>query len=626
LLTSFPDPTPEKADKPDEPESFAACSPPDVRTPPSFQIALRQPLRTCLIPVALGDDIDIPALRIGCVKVRDLSLEFAIDMRYTQLWNLIKLGIGDLSSTMGLAPGERLTLEFQSTQRRLLEQSSVDSSEEMTSEESTKIDKEAMNVTRASSRTQNWHVDGGGSFSIGGLGVNASAGVSTSTTKSAQSTIDHVTESSKKSAHNLKTMHKIEVRGVAETILTNRMTRTVHNPYRDRTMSLNVFQLVKHFVIETLLSEVRPVLLIEIRRLAFDDEFVVANGDFLRQELTDPTLTGELPQSTRGALPLLTGGTVEAQRVAKFALKYLYDVPNVFNLPHIRRPFFGTDLGDPNNPSTSFDASRERSGFDDANGDGDSPRGGTAGAIFTTLNVFYKAYQDRLANDPLAPDEVALAGTLAADLASRWTTLQADEKLATWLQDNSNFTEIFRRLSGFLAIVNGMLTPLLARVEAEKARAAERESDLFALQRLKSHLDCNRHYYIQRFLAYLSRKTLGLGITDFVDLLFGRTGISAVVAGGFDMERAFVDRDTIVVPWHRGLSEDELRVISDAVGPGNSRFSFSDVVPKTAALEVPTDGIHLEVAPGACILEDLPEADGSGFELSVKDAVVKCGP
>jgi len=86
------------------------------------------------------------------------------------------VGLGDLSSTIALAPMEQLTIEIRNSQRRLLEKQTLDSAEEMTSTESTTIDKEVLNVANSSSKTENWSVSGNGSFSLGGvgnLGVNA---------------------------------------------------------------------------------------------------------------------------------------------------------------------------------------------------------------------------------------------------------------------------------------------------------------------------------------------------------------------------------------------------------------------------------------------------------------------
>ncbi|MEK7248681.1 MAG: hypothetical protein AAB092_09450, partial [Chloroflexota bacterium] len=198
------------------------------------------------------------------------ELSVGFDLRFEQTLNLIKVKIGDLSSTMALAPAETLTLELQSTQRRVLDQTTVDSAEVQDQTESTTLDKEVVSTARMSSRNNSWHVDGGGSFSLGRVGFNISGGVQQAITETTQSSTEHITEATRKSAHSLKTLHKIEVRGISETVVSNRMTRTITNPYRDRSLAINVFQLVKQFSVGVALAEVRPVLSIDVRALEFD--------------------------------------------------------------------------------------------------------------------------------------------------------------------------------------------------------------------------------------------------------------------------------------------------------------------------------------------------------------------
>src|SRR5205085_11714278 len=108
--------------------------PPDTRFPPSFQVQFRRPVALCsLLRPPDPDAPPFPDLYVACVKIKRsqggalrLDFAFGLDLRFDQGWNLIRAGIGDLSSTMALAPGEQLTVEFQSSQRRVLDRSSLD--------------------------------------------------------------------------------------------------------------------------------------------------------------------------------------------------------------------------------------------------------------------------------------------------------------------------------------------------------------------------------------------------------------------------------------------------------------------------------------------------------------------
>ena len=52
-----------------------------------------------------------------------------------------------------------------------------------------------------------------------------------------------MTESTNKAAESLTLLHKVEVTEVSEFETTNRVTRKIENPYRDRSLHLRVFDL-----------------------------------------------------------------------------------------------------------------------------------------------------------------------------------------------------------------------------------------------------------------------------------------------------------------------------------------------------------------------------------------------
>src|SRR6266568_165859 len=81
--------------------AFPACSPPDIRIPPQFVIPLRRPMLLCSFDVPIGDGVDTPFLQLACVKLASLEVSLGIDLRFEQIWNLQRLGLGDLASTMG---------------------------------------------------------------------------------------------------------------------------------------------------------------------------------------------------------------------------------------------------------------------------------------------------------------------------------------------------------------------------------------------------------------------------------------------------------------------------------------------------------------------------------------------
>jgi hypothetical protein len=681
VLGTFSDrPGPQVAkpkEKPADPVAFDPCAPPDVRTPPQFLVPFRRPLLFSSLSIIVDPSgkpldpdnphLDFGPLRFNCVSPSQVLLYFALDLRLEQVWNLLRLSIGDLSSTMTLAPLEELTLEFMTSQRRVLEQNRVDSAEEMTSTESTTLDKEVVNTVASATKTREWHVDGSASFGIPKkLSAEVGAGIRNSTTETTQTTIDRTSEVTQKSAHNLKTLHKVEVKGVTEGLTQNRLTRKVKNPYPDRTLALNVFQLLKHFDVETRLVEIRPALIIQVNCLEFDAAFVLSNTDFLRAELLDPGLVEELPTSLQAVESGASGNLEQTRAIAKQALRYLYDEPVIFNIHDARAALQprggGPAINDPaNSVQVGFDAELNFDlpdavfnpavrGFATGSGISDAVAN-NLGTIFTTLGFIYKVYQD-IQTGPNAAQElddqvIGLVTALANSAGRDWLAIVAasipdvkeiedDEKsiprVIRNVLDNQAFTEIFRRFSGFLALVNDFVKPMGGTPEAEAQAVQNQRAANRALTRLLQHLQCNCNYYTERFLAFRAERTANQAIVDFVNQVLSRVGgssgglLGTLPTAIFDVEHAFLDQRQIVVQGTAALRAKEIDAIADVASPDErGGFNFDTIQSAVLKdLQVPTDGIHLEVAQGGCELADVPPPQLS-LSASIHDASLNIG-
>lgn len=612
------------ATSPRDPQALNLCAPVNARVSPQFKVTHERAVYGEELPISIGDDIEpgFPQMRVGCIKVtipNGISVFLGLLLLMEQIWDLQDVAVGDLSYATSLVPGEQLTIQMQNTQRRVMEKTTLDQSEEMTSEESTTVDKEALNVTRSSTKTEKWHVNGSGRISIGNplslggqLGIDA--GFNSAVQQTAQVTMDQIHESTKKSAHSLKTLHKVEVRGFTEDLFDKRMTRVIRNPYPDRTLSLNVFQLVKHYQVTTQLGDKILALIISVNSLEFDDQFIGSYVDFLRNHLLDPNLGDELSLAFQGSQLTIAGfhglqlSVERAREVAKMSLHYLYDEPNVFNLPHIlTSDVISRDLGDPNPPGTSYDASRVGSGFIDSLGPEDRKRGDIA-RLFTILNMYYKIYKDMVTLGNIDEYAVDLALSLAQGAGPLWKVTEHEDRKITDILDNGEFTECFRRLSGFLALVEGMLKPVMS-IGEEKEELQKRAAALNALKRIKNHLRCNRDYYIQKFLIHLERSTESNTIIEFVDLVIERLNVPVTLKQQLrqllDIRRAYIDRQQIIVPAYRPLSLGQVIEFTNSLS-GRAVPDPIANLSRTDQVEVPCDGMHLEVAQGLCQLAEIP--------------------
>jgi len=130
-------PSTKRKQTPTEPSDavLPPCAAPDLRTNPQFVVPLRRPILLLslgdIVALAnLGIDVTpLPVPTLSCVQPKRIIGSIALDERFEQKWELDHVSIGDLSSTIGLAPREQLTLEFQTSQRKLMDRSVVDSAD-----------------------------------------------------------------------------------------------------------------------------------------------------------------------------------------------------------------------------------------------------------------------------------------------------------------------------------------------------------------------------------------------------------------------------------------------------------------------------------------------------------------
>ena len=647
---------------------------PPQRTGAVFELQYRRPI----LLVEAGDQI-IPAslLYQSLPTLAELSgatytlngVYFAFDTRFSQGWNLVDVFIGDLATTIALAPLEQLTVEVVSSQRKVLDQSTMDSTESVTSSESTTADKEAVNVVRSASKTEGWHVDGTATVSVGYASGSISAGYAKSVTESNQQTINHVSEATRKSAKNLKALHSISVRGVTETFVQSRMTRVLKNPFFDRTMAVNVFQLVKRYSITTDLADQRGAFVVRIESMNFDPDFVQDHVQFLQQYLLEPTLVDSLPSAIQGAKPLVQSGAFDtAVSMSKLALDYLFNLSgggpppppsNILNL-----------LVDPNNPNvdqndpiqsfanqTAVQAGNEQSGlsvgdivlgvftgglsltaeaavnaYDEFKKNELSMRWSSgfdtavrtkASALFMTLAYFNAVVRSSLPdttqpNSPMTPilaiekgkNAILLANALAADLSDQWDKLYPDPLKSDELHammSSRNYTEVFRRVPGFLAMTRQIVRPLVEPAGEDSAASAAHNQDVFNLNRLIGHLESYAEYYTSRYLDYVSSVTNGESIAQFARGILDNVVFPFKFRKeDFDPDRAFIVRRDVVIPGFGVLSQQDTLAIGRTLGVTASTLVASPV-PTVDNLDVPCEGVHLEAVAGVNVMANVPQ-------------------
>jgi hypothetical protein len=468
-----------------------------------------------------------------------------------------------------------------------------------------------MNVARSSSRTNNWSLSGQGSFGLGSFSVGAAGSVSETLTNTANSSAERVQESTSKSSEQLKTLHKVEVRESVETTAETGLTRVIENPYRDRSLRIDIYELQKAFCVEFSLIAIAPCIAVDVYSFEFDERFVRTNGGFLADNIMDETLGAELAQALAltEQLDEFDERRARAQALALTALSYLYETHNVFGFAATDNPrlqsargdlFGGLPAGwDENDPAGSFTLPLQTwSGMQDAEDNKST-------LVFTTLAVYRRLYIDMVTgagDDELGLD---LALSLESTLGPLWMSAEGGEdgSPATNLNDWEQATEVFRRLAGFVSFVSGVVRPLV-RPTDEASEAASRRAR-FVIGRVVEHLICHRRYYTERFLWYMAERSHSRTLTDFSRwLLEGRLDVSdPSVLEFFDPSAAYLDKSSVLIPLRESVPPEDLQGIIGK--PTHEPVPEPGVLTRTI-VTVPTDGWHIEPATGKCILDDVP--------------------
>lgn len=601
------------------------CEPLARRTPPEYQFTFRLPfelLRIADLPLAGLD----PPLTLACVPIRAGRLSLAADLRYAQTWAFQRLFIGDLASSISLAPAEKLTLTIRKTQRTQLTETTLRSSESLESTESTIVDKDVLNIQRSMARSMQWHVDHSSSVTLWGIwNIGGSAGLAGSTQSTSNTVVEQLSEATEKSVRQVQTLTKVEVARQSELAVEEAQVRTIENPYRDRAITLNVYELAKQFSVATALAEIRPAVVLEITDLELGRDFVLAHGEFLDASLLDRSLAAELREALAAVrTPLGADHRALARRYARMAFHFLFEAGNVFNLDNANAA--------ENDPWLSF---ADDQGFDDA-------RSNEAGRIFMTLGTYLRVQAEIYSRPPFGPAplvplpppwpgpggrghdlEVEMAVALAGSIEEEWKTLPPDR--IDDLTDTGDRTEVLRRVPGFLSLVNGLIKPLLKPIEEERAAADARNRAEEVIDRVIAHLGCNKAFYVERFLEHVGSRSRNYALGDVYSRIL-RSGLAAGVPPNqvettlefFNPRLGFLDGFQFVVPLRFGPTlASSLSFIETITGVAEP-LVLGGFVTDTRDLLIPTDGFHIEPIPGVCVLPNVPApASSASANISV---------
>jgi hypothetical protein len=229
--------------------------------------------------------------RKGKRKLDPPRYEIGFISEYEQVWDLVGYSRGGLVSSLTLTPEEELTIEVFTWDRSKLEEERDQTTETERSVETTSMARVSsqLNSDLTETTDKNASLGLGAPLPIGPVNINASgqAGVSDSIAQNISSTVETISETTRRASERFKTTTQVKVVQTRETGSETRVTRRIRNPNRGRTLTLHCFEVIEHYKITTrLLRANKFALLAEIPQpKSFGIHFILAHEEKLQKAL-----------------------------------------------------------------------------------------------------------------------------------------------------------------------------------------------------------------------------------------------------------------------------------------------------------------------------------------------------
>lgn len=206
---------------------------------------------------------------------------------FEQVWEPKGYTRGELITTIGLAPGEQLTLELHSWDKTIYK-----SQEELTTESAlhlaeTSNQRDSLTVARETASQTSMSLNVGATIPIKAVAVTLDGGVSNQVSKNAKSTAEQTQQRTADAAYSLKTSRKLNIEVSREIGREQKQTRVISNTNRCHSLSCHYFEIMSNYLVTTRLASLEPCLLVPTPRGDVTSAWVLCHESILKRALLD---------------------------------------------------------------------------------------------------------------------------------------------------------------------------------------------------------------------------------------------------------------------------------------------------------------------------------------------------
>lgn len=235
------------------------------------------------------------------------SYNFGLVHTYQQRWKPLNYQVGDLISTMPLAPGEKKTYSVKRTDTSKSSSTSKRTSSLMSYSESTSMARSQADIvakaaySAATSATVNTNF--GMKIGMFNGSANTSGTMSGNASSESQTTKQNIRESTLKATQEYKDERSVEVTTSQEASNEYTMTSEISNPNNEITVTYLFYELQRRFEVSSRLDKLTPVVLVAFdvpQPSEIDEDWLLTHDWILRRAMLDPSLAIALDYIRKG--------------------------------------------------------------------------------------------------------------------------------------------------------------------------------------------------------------------------------------------------------------------------------------------------------------------------------------
>jgi len=252
------------------------------------------------------------------------SVNYGLLVTYRQKWDPLNYQVGELVSTIPLAPGETRTYTKKTVEHKKRSEKEIEKALETKKQESSDKSRVDFEIVQKAQQKNNFSASAETKGKIGVFNVSGKTSVDKDSAKDSKEVKKRFREATFKSAQEYKNEHHLEISTEESLTDESSSTTNITNPNQEIPVTYLFYELQRRYEISEKLYSVTPVILVAnqvpqpheidedwiitydwiLRRVMLDDSFISAmdylsTGQFVGDSLSLEILRGELERQLR---------------------------------------------------------------------------------------------------------------------------------------------------------------------------------------------------------------------------------------------------------------------------------------------------------------------------------------